>query len=108
MNARACGANSVLRVGGVCGVLQACCDVTKEFTASSWDPKNVTDALVHATTGSNPRHQYLVGADAKFKLTLLIMLPLRVYEPLVQALHLSKLVPAARKNHKVAKAGKEL
>jgi hypothetical protein len=51
--------------------------------------------------------QYLVGADAKYQLATMIMLPSRVIEALVEAMYLKNLVPACRRVAKVLRIAEQ-
>ena len=67
---------------------------TERATEGCWDPKHVVDAMIHGATSANPRHQYLVGMDAKFALPLLAMIPPRIRDELYCIL-LGESYPAA-------------
>lgn len=67
---------------------------TVNATAGCFDPKHVVNAMRHAVTGANPRHEYLVGMDGRLYFCLLNMVPPRVRDRLV-SLHLGTCSPAA-------------
>jgi len=70
---------------------------TEVFTTGSWDSRHVVDAMAHAVTGSYPRHQYLVGMDAKFSLPFLGLMPPRIRDDLMMMI-LSKSPPKSKKD----------
>ena len=82
--------------------LDECVANTKRLFAGGWDPKHVVDAMIHGATSANPRHQYLVGMDAKFALPLLAMIPPRIRDELYCIL-LGESCPAAVKKQKAEK-----
>ena len=82
--------------------LDECIASTKRLTEGSWDPKHVVDAMIHGATSVNPRHQYLVGMDAKFTLPLLAMIPPRIRDELY-CIFVGAAYPAAVKKQKAEK-----
>jgi len=61
-----------------------------------WDPQNVVNAMINATTAVNPRSRYIVGKDAVFQLMPLMSWPTPLVEKLVSKTAMKNLVPAAR------------
>lgn len=59
-----------------------------------WDPQNVVNAMINATTAVNPRSQYIVGKDAVFQFMPLMSWPTPLVEKLVSKTVMKHLVPA--------------
>lgn len=85
--------------------LRVCRSISNRANKSSWDPKNVVQALVNATTATKPRIQYIVGGDAKFALLPLLNLPTDLVEDLVSYVLCTRLVPARAKKERMEREG---
>jgi len=59
-----------------------------------WDPQNVVNAMINATTAVNPRTQYIVGTDAVFQFMPLMCWPTPMVEMIISKNIMKDFVPA--------------